>query len=918
MIHCSLYESTIGALFSSPAVASELRTFLHKPSQQGFDVTCDAKQLQERCREQLEGEIDRRSRGCFRLGDIERLVNQVWSDDFLSKGQLPLLNDLFQQLMQRNGDFIHYRDTQVEAYARLSAEIDPALLVGWHLAAWLDETPRPGTHDIQRIVNQQTAFFAPPATNHKPYAENHVHLGGIAYDGLILAHLLLSPHPSEIASDEFRSLRAVLRALVLQALADSAKGDKRKEWLAAIRKALDLRTEAVAKTEFDWNNLFELASKQHTDNVPLREMLRCLQPGQMHIAHAWQWLQYWLWQKFRLVSTPLEVRAAILWLQIELMSLRKQLLMDGQGLTRFTRKYRHRSQFNAETTGELADNIERIMAGYGDLAEIKLGTNAFSPGWIAQIARAVLNAQKLPPPERKEYFGIISPPPVLERRQEMQKEAQERWHFCLHFIREGTPPGGSGKFTTLARHDPEKCWREARQLNADQMGENGWSDPVFLGGMLNQKYSFQPARWLRGLDVASDENRLSIEWFAPVLRWLRRGMLARPLSDRAASASFHLSIHAGEDYAHPLSGMRHVDETVRFCEMREGDRLGHALALGIPPAYWAERHGDMLVPIDEHLDNLVWTWHYATELSPHLALATQILPRLERRIARFAPMVEWLDAGAIPDLLLPTDSNRKKKSDPQAATSSPERLFQAWLLRRNCHFQFEQNADTPIYDDILKAAVPDFSRLREMHKQAQSNAKDKDNVASLYLQRQRWHRLNKFDRRIKVLIRYGEEAHEHEYRPAVYEQAVPLERDWETAADYEFMHALQDFLLDRYDRMGLIIETNPTSNVYIARLEAHSEHPIFRWNPPDAETLQPGNEHNRHGLRRGANRVLINTDDPGIMPTTLRTEYALLREAAIKRGVSRTVAEDWLERLRVYGIEQFQRNHLPVFAQRQD
>ena len=128
------------------------------------------------------------------------------------------------------------------------------------------------------------------------------------------------------------------------------------------------------------------------------------------------------------------------------------------------------------------------------------------------------------------------------------------------------------------------------------------------------------------------------------------------------------------------------------------------------------------------------------------------------------------------------------------------------------------------------------------------------------------------------------------------------------------MHALQDYLLDTYDRKGLIIETNPTSNLYVARLEHHGEHPIFRWNPPDDRELNDGGEYNRYGLRRGPIRVLINTDDPGIMPTTLRTEFELMREAAIDLGYSRTVAEDWLERLRQFGVDQFHRNHHQVFT----
>lgn len=919
MIRRSLYETTIGALLSGQGIASVFREFLQQRDGEIFSTFCDAKQLQSSCRERLEEEVDRRAGRQFRLGDIERLVALFWNDNVLGRGRMPVLDELFQQLMLRNGDFIHYRDTQVNAYTRLATEIDPALLVGWHLAGWLEEMPLPRQHDIQRIIGQQTAFFAPPPGGQKAYAEGHVHLGGIAYDGLILAHMLLVPDIKDDATTRsFRHMRGVLLALLQRELwTPKEDSGEIKPWQAALRKAL---AEEPEKTHFDWETLFTLSCHSNLTirDVPLHELLRKMKSTSPHLSQAWLWLQVWLWQRFRQSDTVLEVRVAILWLQIELMSLRHRLVMDGQGLTRFARTYfpEHLRQKTKEhSNSELLDSMTRIMAGQSDLAEIKLGTNGFLPSKIASLARAAITAQKLPLPKPGGAFGIISAPP--ESQQQAQLDALERWHLCAHFSRAGTPRGSSGKLTTLPQHDAKKCWQEARQLCDDLITESGWSDSVFLGGMLNQDYCFQPARWLRGLDVAGDENRLGIEWFAPVLRWLRRGLLGRPLSDRAASTSFHLSIHAGEDYAHPLSGLRHVDETVRFCEMREGDRLGHALALGIPPAYWAERHGDMLVPVDEHLDNLVWAWHYATELSPRLPLAAQILPRLERRIAHFAHRVEWLDADAIPDILFPIGSKRKRKAHLQAATNSPGRLFQAWLLRRNCHFQFEQNADKPIYDDILKAAVPDFAQLQQAQKQVLNSEMDTKDAAGLYLQRQRWYRLNKFDQRTKVLIRYGEEAHERETRAVVDEKQMQLERDWETAEEHEFMHALQDYLLDRYDRMGLIIETNPTSNVYIARLEQHREHPIFRWNPPNAETLLPGNEHNRHGLRCGPNRVLVNTDDPGIMPTSLRTEYALLREAAIKRGVSRTVAEDWLERLRVYGIEQFQHNHLPVFSHRQ-
>jgi hypothetical protein len=136
----------------------------------------------------------------------------------------------------------------------------------------------------------------------------------------------------------------------------------------------------------------------------------------------------------------------------------------------------------------------------------------------------------------------------------------------------------------------------------------------------------------------------------------------------------------------------------------------------------------------------------------------------------------------------------------------------------------------------------------------------------------------------------------------------------ETSLEVEFMHALQDWLIDHLDRNGIVIETNPTSNVYIGRFTCHAEHPIFRWYPPDEQTLKPGGPNNLYGLRRGPFKLCINTDDPGIMPTTLRTEYALLREAALAHGVSRTQAEEWLERIRQFGLAQFHQKHETLWA----
>lgn len=338
--------------------------------------------------------------------------------------------------------------------------------------------------------------------------------------------------------------------------------------------------------------------------------------------------------------------------------------------------------------------------------------------------------------------------------------------------------------------------------------------------------------------------------------------------------------------------------------MREGDRLGHALALGIVPKQWAARQGEMMLPLDEHLDNLVWLWHHASALSGVLPLAQQVLPLFERRIMRFWRLSSWWQ---VPDFMADKEAILTTAADFENVPLrhvTPDDLYQAWWLRRNCHYRLNEVGNSWQVTSQEMCALPDHQELSEKRTLA----------SKLYQARHTW--LSMVKEAPLVIVRMGDEAAAHSgfhFKGFDRKADENILEDVDTPAELDFMHALQDWLLTEYDKLGLIIEANPTSNVYIARLKSHSEHPIFRWSPPDESRLNYGAEANIYGLRRGPVRVLVNTDDPGIMPTTLRTEYLLLREAAIDLGIGRTVAERWLEELRIFGIEQFRRNHLPVF-----
>ena len=98
---------------------------------------------------------------------------------------------------------------------------------------------------------------------------------------------------------------------------------------------------------------------------------------------------------------------------------------------------------------------------------------------------------------------------------------------------------------------------------------------------------------LRGLDICTDELGVPTWVLLPLIEHVRKaGRLASSLLRQELDLSvppLRTTVHVGEDFVHLLSGLRHVDEALRFLELREGDRMGHALALGVDPREWSAR-----------------------------------------------------------------------------------------------------------------------------------------------------------------------------------------------------------------------------------------------------------------------------------------------------------------------------------------
>lgn len=110
----------------------------------------------------------------------------------------------------------------------------------------------------------------------------------------------------------------------------------------------------------------------------------------------------------------------------------------------------------------------------------------------------------------------------------------------------------------------------------------------------NSEFAQSPMS-LIGMDAAGDEANARPEAFATAYRYLK----ARNINN--------LTFHAGEDFFDILDGLRTIDELLLYMDYGKGNRIGHALALGLSAEkFYQSRHFTILAPQQVILDNFVW------------------------------------------------------------------------------------------------------------------------------------------------------------------------------------------------------------------------------------------------------------------------------------------------------------------------
>ena len=313
---------------------------------------------------------------------------------------------------------------------------------------------------------------------------------------------------------------------------------------------------------------------------------------------------------------------------------------------------------------------------------------------------------------------------------------------------------------------------------------------------------------LQGIDGASNELHSPPEPFAPAFRLARRAGIPR--------ATFH----AGEDFRHLLSGIRAVAEALTFLDLRSGDRIGHATALGIDPVLWLARTAPQSVLLEmDVLDDAVFAYQALVAVG---GFASE-LPGLEKLIAVYSETLYGAECG-------------------------PQLLHRAWELR----------CLDPLAVSVVERNLKEFGQrvtaeaVAEEARFMAATTMDKPFAAELRLVSDTVGRSG---------VAYTLFSQRHALDPARAGATVPIDAAIISA---EALAGLQDYVLGLVNHRGVALEILPTSNLRISFYNNMSEHHIFRWLGLCGPTIM-----NRP-------TICIGSDDPGIFATNLKNEYAAI------------------------------------------
>lgn len=458
----------------------------------------------------------------------------------------------------------------------------------------------------------------------------------------------------------------------------------------------------------------------------------------------------------------------------------------------------------------------------------------------------------------------------LDKAIDKERTLRERYYYVFHFIK--------GK--------EQKRELESEVICRSFYKRNDVHKRARAIINFRERYSESAMRVL-GIDAAAQEIGCRPEVFGVCFRYLKDHTWTYGYEgEKKVLPQLRVSYHVGEDFLDIVDGLRAIDEAIHFLNMDCGDRLGHALALGIDPDEWySSKSYHISMPIQEYLDNVVWV--YYAMINYHIDDTDNIKSYLESEFTRcfrkiYGELVNTDDlkhvAEKVRNQIIKNSDNSVYELYGGSATAFSfdiHTYYNAWQLRgdepilyRKGYFEGNRKADFRMNEYRTNANFPkDFS------------ARYVPEIAYLY--------------------------HLYHYSSSVKQVGKIQEDYYVTPALIRVVKAIQKELKKEVAARGIGIETNPSSNYMIGTFKRYSKHPIINFYNQglvlDQELLEQCPQI----------WCSINTDDQGVFGTSLENEYALMACALEReRGkdgkpvYKKDMIYRWLDNIRINGNRQ--------------
>lgn len=353
-----------------------------------------------------------------------------------------------------------------------------------------------------------------------------------------------------------------------------------------------------------------------------------------------------------------------------------------------------------------------------------------------------------------------------------------------------------------------------------------------------------------GVDAASEENMMEPWVFAQAYREVRSSRYTKPvLQTQNGAERFHriqnigFTYHVGEEFRHIVSGFRHIDEVIEGFGYKAGDRLGHALALGVDVEQWVADNEAIPIPRLEYLENLLWMWGVNTCIGVALPIQLEVL---ENKIM-----------GIVEEI----GSATNFRSD----TITVKMLHQAYQKK------------------ILSDHLDILGRIYRNNEEYSQGCRSGKNGVNCCKGCKEYKRVLQESDGSDMLLMTN-------YCPVLikeYERVIVISV---TKEELDLYRRLQEYLVQKIEKRGIYLELNPTSNLAIGDLPQLRDHPIFRLSDLD--------ERDRNHVM-----VTVNSDDPAVFNTNVENELAYIYYAANEFGYSKDAVLEWIDRIRQRGME---------------